>query len=314
MAAYGQDPVEMIPDIAKIVFIVVFLVVAVRAFMVRGLPRVGGKIGRQQKIADDEPIPPGISSVYARSMRLFVSSADAVTFSSQKDYLRQGTREIPAVMRIYRVAGCKTEIEIPAGQPDYERIDISQALSLLRELPDMRLVRRLHISDQPSFMDSWERKMRGQDVFLLGHATNFGLVVLYRPDSRFLGDVGMTLLHEWMHIAAYKYQLDLWRFGRANNAEPLGLVPFDVRSGSAWKLPHEAWAEVGEKLLGYDGTLARQAAQALPLHATILWRRMEKILRRAPQRMRSTRFAELEARRSAVHAEITPLVKARKRH
>jgi hypothetical protein len=37
-------------------------------------------------------------------------------------------------MRIYRVAGSKTEIEIPVEPPDYERIDAAEALALLREL------------------------------------------------------------------------------------------------------------------------------------------------------------------------------------
>jgi hypothetical protein len=49
-------------------------------------------------------------------------------------------------MRIYRVAGCKTEIEIRAESPDYERIDAAEALALLRELPDPRFIRRRALS------------------------------------------------------------------------------------------------------------------------------------------------------------------------
>ena len=69
--------------------------------------------------------------------------------------------------------------------PHYQRIDVAEALALLRELPDRRLVDRLHLSDQPSFLDPWVRRVTGQDGFLLGNATNTGLIVLYLPDRRF---------------------------------------------------------------------------------------------------------------------------------
>src|SRR5579862_2296650 len=135
-----------------ITILVLFVTLAIRAFMVRGLPRVGGKIGRRQAMKPAEALPAGISGAYARSMRLSVASADAANFASQKDFLRRGTREIPTLIRIYRVAGCKTEIEIPAEPADYQRIDAGEALAMLRELPDPRLVRRLHISDVPCFL------------------------------------------------------------------------------------------------------------------------------------------------------------------
>jgi hypothetical protein len=193
----------MIPPMAEI-FLVLFLIFLTRVFLQRGLPRVGGKIGRSRAIADSETIPAGFSGVYARSIRVSVALAEATTFSSRKAFLRNGTREIPILMRIYRVVGCKTEIEIPVEPPDYERIDAGEALTLLRELPDLRLVRRLHLSDAPCYLDPWARKITGQDVHFLGHATNFKLIVPYRPDRRFRRDLGLSLLHEWLHIVAFK--------------------------------------------------------------------------------------------------------------
>jgi hypothetical protein len=287
------------------IFLVIFIVYLVRVFLQRDLPRVGGKIGRRQKITATEPLPAGISAVYARSMRVSIASADATGFPSQKAFLRQGTREIPALMRVFCVAGCKTEIEIPAEIADYERLDAGEALALLRELPDPRLVRRLHLSDEPCYLDPWMRKITGQDIRLLGHATNFSLIALYRPDRRFRREVGLTLLHEWLHIVAFRHEIDLWRFGRANKIEQLTPVPFDgANTGRAKRLPHEAWADLGEKLLGYDEAIARETALASPVHAMILWRRVEKILRKPPASLRNTRFAEFEARGSFMRTEV----------
>ena len=72
-------------------------------------------------------------------------------------------------------AGCKTRIEIPAQPPAYQRIDAAETLALLRELPDPRLVHRLHLSDEPAVLDPWMRKLAGRDFYSLGHAT-------FRPD------------------------------------------------------------------------------------------------------------------------------------
>jgi hypothetical protein len=66
---------------------------------------------------------------------------------------------------------------------------------------------------------------------------------------------------------------------------------------------HEAWCELGEKLLGYDEGTARQAALEAPVHATILWRCVERMLRRTPRRLRSTRFDELMDRAGFMRAE-----------
>lgn len=294
----------MIPPMAQI-FLVIFLILLVRVFFQRSLPRIGGKIGRSRTIGESATLAPGLSGVYGRSMRVAVATTEAMAYSSKNDFLRDGTREIPTLMRVYGVAGSETEIEIPAEPPDYERIDAGEALALLRELPDLRLVRRLHLSDVPCYLDPWARKMTGQDVRLLAHATSFKLIALYRPDRRFRRDLGLTLLHEWLHIVAFKYEIDLWRFGRANKIEPLAAVPFDgTNTGRARKLPHEAWAGLGEKLLGYDETIARETALASPVHCTILWLRVEKILRKTPAQLRSTRFAEFEARGEFMRTEV----------
>jgi hypothetical protein len=285
-----------------LILIVVFLV---RVFLNRNMPRAGGKIGRVRTIDAPASIPDGFSRVYARDMTVFIASADAANFGSLKAFLRHGTVERPALMRIFCVAGCNTEIEISIESPDYERIEAAEALALLRELPDLRLIHRLHLSDESSFLDPWVRRVAGQQFVMLGNATNFKLVVLYRPDRRLRQIVGLTLLHEWLHMVAFGSARDVWRFERANAIEPLApcetpLVSFGVRKAPIY----ESWCDLGEKIFGYDETIAREAALAYPIHAMILWKRVEKILRKGPEAVRSSRFAEFEARGAFMHAEV----------
>jgi hypothetical protein len=287
------------------VFLVLFAVLLVRLFLQRNMPRVGGKIGPRRTIDPSAAVPDGFSRIYARVMTLFVASSDAAGFANLKAFLRHGTKRHPALMGIYRVAGCKTEIEIPVETPDYARIDAAEALALLRELPDLRLILRLHLSDEPSFLDPWVRKVTGQDSFLLGNATNYRLVVLYKPDRRHRPLVGQTLLHEWLHIVAFGSAIDVWRFKRADAIEPLtppavAPVSFGIRKAPT----HEAWCDLGEKLFGHDETIARDAALATPVHAMILWQRIDKILRQTPARFCSTRFAELEKLGDFMRSEI----------
>lgn len=288
------------------IIIAAFLALVVLGFLRRNMPRVGGKPG---PIGANEPpreLPSGFSRTYTRAVTLFVAS-DAQRFPTLKAFLRDGTARLPVVMQIYCVAGCKAEIEIPEQVPDYERIDAAQALALLRELPDPRRVHRLHLSDERSFLDPWARKVGGEDFFYLGHATNFSLIVLYKPDRRLGEYLGITLLHEWLHLVAFASTIQLWRFKRANAIEPLpALAPDPVKLGGRDTEIYEAWCNLGEKLLGYDENIARQAALDAPVHAIILWRCVERMLRRTPLSFRSTRFDELMDRADFMRAEVEP--------
>ena len=232
--------------------------------------------------------------MYARTITQFLAS-DATPFRTLKAFLANGTAQEPSNFYVYSVSGCKTEIEIPEAIPDYERIDVTQALALLRELPDLRLVRRLQLSDSRSFMDPWARKSLDEKTFHLGHATNFSLVVLYKPDRRLGEFLGAVLLHEWLHLVAFASWVQLWRFKRANAIEPLQSAGFLNPEGLG-SASHEAWCDLGEILFGYDESKARQAGLAWPVHAIIIWRCIERKLRAAPLRFRSSRFDELMQR------------------
>ncbi|MGA2818361.1 MAG: hypothetical protein ABSE67_19125 [Xanthobacteraceae bacterium] len=308
------DQVAQVLDYAsKVLIFIIFAVLAVNAYLNRNMPRVGGKIGPHRAIHPPAPVPEGFSRVYARAMTIFAASSNAASFPNLKAFLRHGTVSQPTLMRIYRVDGCKTEIEIPADPPDYERIDAAEALALLRELPDLRLVRRLHLSDERSFLDPWVRKLVGQEFFLLGNATNFSLVVLYKPDRRLGRLVGLTLLHEWLHLVAFRSIRHVRRFKRADAIEPLAPSAIEPVSFGDRKTPiYEAWCDLGEKLLGYDETIACDAALTSPVHAIILWQRVEKMLRKTPPRLRSTRFAEFERRAAFMHSEVAPKARAKR--
>jgi hypothetical protein len=292
--------------VLQAIIIILFFALLVRGFLYRNMPRVGGKLGPIRNVDPPPALPSGFARSYARAVTLFVAS-DASGFPTPKALLRDGTVQQPVVMRIYRVAGCKTEIEIPDQIADYERIDAAQALALLRELPDPRLVRRLHLSDEGSFLDPWVRKIKGDEIYNLGHATNFSLIVLYKPDRGLGQFLGTTLLHEWLHLVAFASPIQLWRFKRANAIEPLPPLAFEpLNFGDRKTEVYEAWCDLGERLLGYDESTARQTALASPVHATIFWRCVERMLRRTPPGLRSTRFDELMNRAAFIRAKVEP--------
>lgn len=271
MAAPSEPDILTIIDSAfKLVIFVIFIGLAVKAFLNRNMARIGGKIGRRSPCLPADPVPPGFSRVDCRKITNFGAPADASGYPNLKAYIRDAVRQ-PGLVHIYHVAGCKTRIEIPAGPPRYERIEPSEALALLRELPDLRLVERLHLSDEPSFLDPWWRHASGRsDIFHQGNANNLGLVVLYLPDRALGRELGTILMHEWVHLLAFKSAWAVRRFRRANANEALPALPIAPMSPRRDMLTYEDWANLGEKLLGYDETLARQTALAAPVHAMIL--------------------------------------------
>jgi hypothetical protein len=292
------------------IIVILFFGLLVRGFLYRNMPRAGGKLGPIRTTDPPPASPSGFSQVYTRVGTVFVAS-DASRFPTLKAFLRHGTAQQPIVMRIYRVAGCKAEIEIPDRIADYERIDAAQALALLRELPDPRRLRRLHLSDEGSFLDPWVRKVRGDEFYHLGHATNFSLIVLYRPDRRLGQLLGITLLHEWLHLVAFDSTLQLWRFKRANAIEPLPPLELEpLNLGDRNTGIYEAWCDLGEKLFGYNESVARQTALISPVHAMIVWRCVERMLRKTPPGLRSTRFDELMKRADFMRAEVEPKARA----
>ena len=288
------------------IIILLFGIILVRWFLDRNRAQPGGRLGPVRVLDPPVPPPAGFLRVYARTITVFTGSSEAGPFRSLNAFLRRGTGRLAVSMRVYRIAGSATDIEIPEQKPDYDRLDATEALGLLRELPDLRFVRRLQLSDLPCYLDPWLRAAHGPQFLLLGNATKTGVVVLYRPRRGDSNTVSLTLLHEWLHLVAFHSPRDLRRFERAGAIEPLIPLAMPTVSIRVRRTPvHEAWADLGERLFGHDETIAREAANAAPVHAKILWQRVEHALRQAPADLRSTRVAELEARgRLITDAEI----------
>jgi hypothetical protein len=304
------------PYLTLTLLLIIVVALAANFILNRGMPRIGGKIGRRSAGAPAPPVPDGFSRVDCRDITNFVAAADAEPYASLKDFAREAVAHRPGLVHVYHVAGCRTRIEIPADTPNYQRIDAAETLALLRELPDPRLIRRLHLSDELAVLDPWMRKLTGRDFYSLGHATFADLVVLYRPDRQLGRELGLTLLHEWLHLVAFNSAKLVRRFKRANKIETRPpLVHIQVPLGNPLTPIYEAWCELGERVLGYDETLARQAALASPVHTMILWRWIEKIMLKVPERLRSTRLDEFRARAAFMRLEVAPKARAaRKSH
>jgi hypothetical protein len=281
----------------------------------RNAPRIGGKIGRRSRDAPAIAVPAGFSRAQVRALTTFAPPNDAAGYKNLKAYLRHAPIRQSGLVYIYRVPRSYTRVEIPSDLPEDARPDPAGALALLRELPDSRLVYRLHFSAAPSFIEPWARRDRGLDkMVILGNATQNGLIVLYHFDRASCAHLPGTLIHEWLHILAYKAWWTIWRFKRANKIEALPPLPIAPTYLTNSKSPtYEDWATLGEMLLGYDEEAFRQTALAFPVHATILWRRVEKVMRKAPKRFASTRLAEFEARGAFMRTEVTPRAKAARR-
>ncbi len=98
------------------------------------------------------------------------------------------------------------------------------------------------------------------------------------------------------------------RADKIETLPPLAYVQLPL--GNPLTPTYEAWCELGEKILGYDETVARQAALASPVHTMIMWRCIEKILRKVPKRFASTRLDEFRARAAFIRAEVLPKARA----
>ena len=316
-----MDPVDhqtfdiFSPLIPGVVVTICMVILLTYAFLNRKMPRGGGTIGRRVDNPPPLTVPDGFARVDCREVTYFDAPADAAAFDTLKAYQRDGVTPRQSRVLVHRVAGCNTRIECAAETPNYDRITPSEALALLRELPDPRLVYRLSLSDEPSFLDPWVRKVTGNNVRHLGHASASHLIVLYQPDRSFGRELGQTLLHEWLHLVAFTSEWTIRRFRRAGRVETLPLLPYEPYGDRHPKsIAYEAWSDLGEKILGYDEADARKLALSAPVHTMILWRRIEKIMCKVPASLRSTRAEDFKAMAAFVRLEVAPRARAAQAH
>jgi hypothetical protein len=141
------------PFVTLFLLLIIVVALLINAFVNRGMPRIGGKIGRRAVDMPAVPVAAGFSRVACREITNFVATSEAEPYANMKAYARAAVAPRPGLVHVYRVAACNTRIKIPAETPNYNRIDAAEALALLRELPDPRLVYRLQLNDEPSLLD-----------------------------------------------------------------------------------------------------------------------------------------------------------------
>ena len=90
---------------------------AANAILNRGMPRVGGKIGRRSADAPAPPAPEGFSRVDCREITNFVAADDAELYDSLKAFARGAVNHRPGLVHVYHVADFDTRIDIPAPAP-----------------------------------------------------------------------------------------------------------------------------------------------------------------------------------------------------
>jgi tetratricopeptide (TPR) repeat protein len=212
-----------------------------------------------------------------------VGNPDAAPFKNFQDFWERGELFHSPGVLVYPVTGCPgTTIAVPDAEADYDRLTAQEVLTLLRALPDIRLVRRITVIDRPFRYQPWFAQLNPK-WRLLGEVVEGNEVVLYRPVA---GDeAAATVAHEWAHLlefAAPKWRRlfelvgDLETFiGRPHQEEP----------------PKEQWARLGEFLLSTTPLLSPSSAWANPIRATIFVRALAERLACVPPELCSTEAA-----------------------
>lgn len=218
-----------------------------------------------------------------------VGNSSAAPFKNFKDFSGRGQLFHSPTFEVYPVIGWpEIRIAIPEAEPDYHRISAQQALTFLRALPDIRLVRRLTVLDRIFRYDPWFQRSN-PSWRLLGEVLDGAEIVLYRPAPT--EDVAATVAHEWAHLL--EFSSPKWRrlFNLVSDLEP-----FVPRAGAVYpEPPKEEWAILGELLLSTAPLLSPLTSFANPIRATIIANALRDRLASIPTRLRSTEHAFYEA-------------------
>lgn len=146
---------------------------------------------------------PGYSSCQTETVTIVEGDHGAASFRDHADFQRRGWHVAHRRMLVCAVAASPgTEVAVPLDAPDYARIGPAEALALLRELPDMALIRRLTVCDGAQADEPWLRQVTGRPLTMLAEALPDGEVRLYRP----VAGEGLvtTALHEWSHLLRFR--------------------------------------------------------------------------------------------------------------
>ena len=94
------------PYLIAFLLLIIVVALAANAIANRGMPRVGGKIGRRTADVPAPPLPDGFSRVDCREITNFVAADDAEPYDSLKAFARGAVDHRPGLVHVYHVAGC----------------------------------------------------------------------------------------------------------------------------------------------------------------------------------------------------------------
>lgn len=161
------------------------------------------------------------------------------------------------------------------------RLSPKQALEILRELPDPRLIKDITILNQRFWEEPWIRQNGGDNTRIMAEVSPDRSVKLFSPSNDETSR--STLFHEWSHILKQIYPKE----GRL--VDSVGaLERFSTNSCSdTSRSPEELWAVlVGEELLNRSFFSAVTAAHENPIRSTIAATALAKVLKSVPSSLR----------------------------
>jgi hypothetical protein len=185
------------------------------------------------------------------------SSGDVRRYDSYDDYRYSGQRVGHIPMRIMALTDHPdTEVAVPV---EYAlSITLDDIVDTLHELPNLGLIRRIMIIDEPHSEEQWLRQIRNNAGLCVKAEALPGAREIRIYASGIDASFSATVLHEWNHLLKHAYPDASGAFDQVGSFEPLeigALAPFDAL------VADEEWSYLGEQLADFK----RQAAEALIL-------------------------------------------------
>jgi poly(A) polymerase len=190
--------------------------------------------------------------------------------------------------------------------PLASRMTPREALAIVRELPDARLLKRLLVVDKAHWEEPWRRQKGEENLKILAEASKDGDVKLYRPPT---GEVSRdTIFHEWAHLLKFARPGESALFDMVGELEP-------IRSDSPADPTidrDETWAVlVGEGLLNKNFLRAVNAAHCNPIRLTIGAEAVRGVLESVPAEQRSIRHQQYELLLRYIDSNVRPQAQER---
>jgi len=179
-----------------------------------------------------------------------------------------------------------TEILFPEATPDYERLQPHECVTLLGQVPDIRLIKRVVILDlrHRGALEAIKRTNQ-PDFQIFAEANNNGEITLFRPTR---GQRNLSILvHEWSHLLRFASPREAILFDSIEGLEDytLGNQP-SPRYYDKDGLRQEWWASIGELLVtDVDPLVSSVTAMCNPIRVCVWWRCLQRRLSDLPEEL-----------------------------